>query len=358
MKSRCPNCQTVFRVTPEQLKARAGKVRCGQCQSVFNALDSLHDEAAEARQAPARETAFQVLSAATAPAAQVNVELAAAPIFADPAEEPPQEPSLDPAYDETHTGEPEDGFFISSSVAEPHLAPAPGDEPALSDEPIEAQEDVATAPTTGEDTDGRMSESAVQELAKATGLIMPRETTEIPGYSKWSEGLIAAPVTLPSEKPTRWPFVLVSLLLVLALAGQAIFHFRSELATTMPSLRPLLSEASAALGRDLPLPSHVELISIELSDLQNDPAHGNLLVLNATLRNRAAYTQALPSLELSLTDTQDSVVARRIFTPADYLSDKSRERQGFAAGTDLTLRLWIEAKDITAAGYRLYVFYP
>ena len=41
MKSRCPNCQTVFRVTPEQLRARAGKVRCGQCQAVFNALDSL-----------------------------------------------------------------------------------------------------------------------------------------------------------------------------------------------------------------------------------------------------------------------------------------------------------------------------
>ncbi|MEI7432495.1 MAG: zinc-ribbon domain-containing protein, partial [Betaproteobacteria bacterium] len=44
MKTRCPNCQTTFRVTPEQLKARAGKVRCGQCQTVFNALDSLLEE--------------------------------------------------------------------------------------------------------------------------------------------------------------------------------------------------------------------------------------------------------------------------------------------------------------------------
>ena len=44
MKSRCPNCQTVFRITPEQMKARAGKVRCGQCQAVFNALDSLLEE--------------------------------------------------------------------------------------------------------------------------------------------------------------------------------------------------------------------------------------------------------------------------------------------------------------------------
>ena len=44
MRTRCPDCQTIFRVTPEQLKARAGKVRCGHCQSVFNALDSLLDD--------------------------------------------------------------------------------------------------------------------------------------------------------------------------------------------------------------------------------------------------------------------------------------------------------------------------
>ena len=43
--TRCPQpeCQTTFRVTPEQLKARGGKVRCGQCQHVFNALEHLLD---------------------------------------------------------------------------------------------------------------------------------------------------------------------------------------------------------------------------------------------------------------------------------------------------------------------------
>ncbi|HTH39253.1 MAG TPA: DUF3426 domain-containing protein [Rhodocyclaceae bacterium] len=45
MFTRCPTCTTTFRVTPEQLKARLGRVRCGQCQAVFNALDSLVEEA-------------------------------------------------------------------------------------------------------------------------------------------------------------------------------------------------------------------------------------------------------------------------------------------------------------------------
>jgi len=35
--TRCPQCQTVFRITAAQLKAREGKVRCGRCQHVFSA---------------------------------------------------------------------------------------------------------------------------------------------------------------------------------------------------------------------------------------------------------------------------------------------------------------------------------
>jgi predicted Zn finger-like uncharacterized protein len=44
MLTRCPACATHFRVTPDQLKLRAGRVRCGECQHVFNALDTLIEE--------------------------------------------------------------------------------------------------------------------------------------------------------------------------------------------------------------------------------------------------------------------------------------------------------------------------
>ena len=44
MLTRCPSCATHFRVTAEQLKLRAGRVRCGECQHVFNALDTLIEE--------------------------------------------------------------------------------------------------------------------------------------------------------------------------------------------------------------------------------------------------------------------------------------------------------------------------
>ena len=41
MYTRCPQCQTVFRITTAQLKARGGTVRCGRCQHVFGADQQL-----------------------------------------------------------------------------------------------------------------------------------------------------------------------------------------------------------------------------------------------------------------------------------------------------------------------------
>lgn len=46
MLTRCPACQTTFRVRPEQLRTQQGRVRCGQCQHAFNALDTLLEEPA------------------------------------------------------------------------------------------------------------------------------------------------------------------------------------------------------------------------------------------------------------------------------------------------------------------------
>jgi predicted Zn finger-like uncharacterized protein len=45
----CPSCNTSFRVTPQQLAAREGQVRCGHCNTLFNGLVTLAmaDQAAE-----------------------------------------------------------------------------------------------------------------------------------------------------------------------------------------------------------------------------------------------------------------------------------------------------------------------
>ncbi len=43
LATRCPFCETVFRLLPEQLTLRGGRVRCGHCREVFDASSSLFD---------------------------------------------------------------------------------------------------------------------------------------------------------------------------------------------------------------------------------------------------------------------------------------------------------------------------
>lgn len=354
MKTCCPSCQTIFRITPEQLKARAGKVRCGQCRTVFNALDTLLEDVKDTtvtRHTPSDSTptierrhmalpdraetsipaAFepdeQAIPPTASPAAHISLATQRTP---SPVHDPAVRILLEPTR-------------VSSGLrAEPSLQTA--------SETAPEQPTKAAAPP--------MNEAEAQAFAKTAGLIAPRDITEVPGYDKWSSGIIAESPMPPTEKPVRWPYALASLILLLALLGQLAFHFRGELAIRVPAARPALKAFSGLLGADIPLPRHSEFISIEASDLQTDPARANLLTFNTTLRNRAAYAQAFPSLELTLTNTDDNIVATRILTPADYLPTRLKDASSFAANTDIAVRLWIETHELAAAGYRLYVFYP
>jgi predicted Zn finger-like uncharacterized protein len=44
MYTRCPHCDTHFRVTRQQLQASSGQVRCGRCQRVFDAFATLSSQ--------------------------------------------------------------------------------------------------------------------------------------------------------------------------------------------------------------------------------------------------------------------------------------------------------------------------
>lgn len=98
--TRCPHCGTTFGATPEQLKARRGKVRCGQCQTVFDGLESLVDMPAVAPMpAPSAEEAPTVAEATEIAEEAPEIAEEAAAYEAFPAE-PPPEPLPSPPIEE------------------------------------------------------------------------------------------------------------------------------------------------------------------------------------------------------------------------------------------------------------------
>lgn len=50
LATRCPNCNTLFKVTSGQLQMHEGKVRCGHCQTVFSGIEHLTSADTEAWQ--------------------------------------------------------------------------------------------------------------------------------------------------------------------------------------------------------------------------------------------------------------------------------------------------------------------
>jgi predicted Zn finger-like uncharacterized protein len=167
----------------------------------------------------------------------------------------------------------------------------------------------------------------------------------------------APPGATPMTRST-WPWWVASTAALVALAAQFTFHFRGEMALVWPTAKPWLTRACAELGCDLPLPKRAELMSIEASDLQADGTNPGVMVLTATLRNRAAFPQQFPDLELTLTNAQDQAVARRVLYARDYMGRAANGEAGFAGNSEVSVKVFIEASALKPTGYRLYLFYP
>jgi predicted Zn finger-like uncharacterized protein len=320
MRTRCPSCTTVFRVTSEQLRAKSGKVRCGFCQSVFNALDELYEE-------------VEAVPAVPAPVAAAF----SAPLAAELEPEPEPEPEREGAGEQ-------DLLADAEKLASVSLDNLPSGDVA-DGQPVAA--DGGSGTVAGDDA---------AQFAREAGLVAARELADTPAYDRWGAGVLAGDTAGTFDdghaRQLRWPFVLAAALLVAALVVQLAVHYRTALVLKVPAAAELFE----AIGMDVPLPQITELVSIESSELQADNARG-LLQLQAVLRNQAGHAQAWPALELAFTDARDAVVARRVLNAADYLPPGS-DLSAFPANAEVQVRMWIDGKGLGAAGYRLYIFYP
>ena len=92
--------------------------------------------------------------------------------------------------------------------------------------------------------------------------------------------------------------------------------------------------------------------------LAETPAHKGLLILSATIRNRATIALAYPHLELTLSDSNDQTVVKRALAPAEYASGTAQIAAGIPANGEVLVKLFIDASATSQAGYRLYLFYP
>jgi hypothetical protein len=363
LTTRCPACATVFRVVPDQLKVSEGWVRCGRCSELFDARTALSPQVPVVSEVVEPAEAREAAQVADTPKIQEAPEAAKLPVVPDlpeasevlvaleaPEAVLPGAPAADRAPHKEVTARATD-----ASPAEPVLAADPPfdretaatdmREPTWADTPRAAR---VAAP--GVATSGPIDLAPGQ----AAGTAPRDESRQVLDQVTFMRR--ARRHALWRKPAVRAGLAVLAVVLALALGGQVAYEQRDELAQRVPVLTPLLSALCQPLQCRIGPPRRIESITIEasaFSRLQPDAFR-----LQFTLANAASMPVALPALELTLTDSQDQAVIRRVLQPTELGSDAPAALP--AAGE------WASAVTLTVApaaagaitGYRLLAFYP
>lgn len=310
MYTQCPQCQAIFQVTAEHLKAAAGDVRCGQCLTVFNALDRLSE--ALPAQIPAAPEPEQIDTAAFD-----------ADPFADWTPPPEPEVNVDVSPAEQALGDMDSSVV---DVDEYHVA----DSAEIDDEFA----DIAKAAAELYPEEAAPARTRSGSYAKSGDTAESRKTSQVP--SVILEDL--AREKAERLRPSGTPWAVGSVLLMLVFLAQAIYFARDDLARD-PKLRPWLETACAYVGCTLSQPVETGKIEILGWDVRSHPIAAKALVASTTLINNAAFAQPYPLLELRFSDMNGTPLAQRRFKPREYLPTGTDFHAGMPPDTPIQVKL-------------------
>ena len=301
----CSHCRARFRVTPQQLNAKQGQVRCGRCRQVFNGFESLErfpDDDTGARLLAARES------------------------------------------EERGTRE------VISGVETLHVDGSTASTPDITAEAAPMR-DVDLEP-------GAASTARVDFEPTRPPPVEPPGPPSTPMASRARRREVELTLQPPPRKrPARaWAFGVALLAVVLTI--ELAFAFRAPLAQRYPPLRPVLEAACGWIACTVPYSRDHALLKLEDSDLLEVPGRPNEIALGARVRNLATYAQEYPHVELTLTDLSGQPAVRRVRRPTDYLGRPLLPGEVLAGGADLAIQIRLETLRVKATGYQLLLFYP
>ena len=167
----------------------------------------------------------------------------------------------------------------------------------------------------------------------------------------------AVPIEASIEKKpasTALGLSVLSVLLVMVLLWQAVLYQRNWLMAQEPALQGVLSALCLPVGCKPNWPQLPESLQVEGSGFTHDPE--GFYNLQVRVKNTEHFSLAAPHMELTLVDSYDDVVLRRVFSPQElHLSSPMPPLRDVRAGLEFMLDAAL-AERVT--GYRVLLFYP
>jgi predicted Zn finger-like uncharacterized protein len=394
--TQCAKCETVFKLSTEDLRAAGGQVRCGRCGEVFNALARLAEDA----------TAFSIGESPLEMETRADEILHSAVLSTEP---PEASEFIEFTESTESTGEdkPDDLAAADVEFAQLLVLELYGDDgraptaatPATTATPTAAATpatpDAPDAPAVEVDDDDPLQEAALEftlppgELDRIFVESRPRVPQATPASLAPAPALTAQnAVDSVEKKPNRTsglevsegvrrevfagfeemalpeiagrrrrglPFAVwlcAAILLALCLGAQIIRENRAWVATHAPfgsSLRGLY----AALGIAGPEAANLAAYQLRQWGVTGDPGANGTLRMRASILNTAAQAQPFPLLRVTLANRFGSRIGTRDFEPAEYLGKPVSRMLAPRERVDVTLDILDPGND--AVGFEIDV---
>ncbi|WP_166263337.1 DUF3426 domain-containing protein [Marinobacter caseinilyticus] len=411
--TRCPHCDTRFRVTDEQLGVAKGKVRCGNCMNVFNALEHRQESPPESPSAtpaqpvkatpsPSPVQAGPESSDGGKPASEDNFvfqdnpdedategryagtkltfsddELSdsfrsfdeKAPSGFDQQDDGSDTKSVDESwaeamlFDDTEpTRRPKQQPAAPAPKPKPESAapaPKPEPEPAIEFEP---EPDLKTPEPAADDDFFTVPAGKDESFAATDDLDQPGDNAPLTAGQAdepWDtpyHSLGHEPIAV-RHKPSRgWLsrifWVLVIIGLIGALVSQVVFY-QFERLSSIPELRPFYEKGCELAGCELSPLTAIDQIQSRKLVVRTAPEDRNSLIVDAVILNEAEFEQPFPAIGLTFSNLNGDVVAQSLFTPEEYLAGDAMNLSAMPPETPIRIAITIRDPGRDAVNYNI-----
>ena len=368
LQTQCPQCETRFRVTDEQLGVAGGKVRCGSCMKVFNALEHRVTESGTT------ETPPEEKPQEPADAGFGEDEF----VFADN----PEEDATEGRYAGSKLTFDEDELSDSFRDVDEPDAPGFRDD---SDDHDNHQVDESWAEAMLEEVEPGQEhkpetepepepEPELLEVEPEPEPAQPRADDELPLTA--DDDRVGDPVTSRPAKPfqpdnlyqdlRRDPvsvgggrgglrtalWTLVVLVLIGVLVAQVTW-FQFDRLSAIPQLRPFYEKGCELAGCQLKPLVDVDAIQSRKLVVRTDPENRTQLIVDAVILNRAGFEQPFPAIALTFSNLNGDVVAQSVFSPDEYLAGEATGLGAMPVETPVRIAISIRDPGRDAVNYNL-----
>jgi predicted Zn finger-like uncharacterized protein len=383
LSTRCPSCDTQFRLVPDQLKISHGWVRCGHCAEVFDASQRLIEIEDDAQPEPSTSVAtedatkniadhaistrangqFNAKNDAQSPAQASGTESAQAAAILGPATTASSDFAPKPTRQDSALTSP-------SPLSDSSDYGGERDDFARELEALAARSNTNSGWPKGQ-TNSRFDVESVLVWSSSRPDLSPDDDPF--GPSKPDAGpdaLHNVSFVRKARRQAFWRHPAVRALMLLLclglgglLAAQWAVHERNRLALTNPQWQPYIAQLCEFTGCRIEPLQRIESLAIDSSSFSK--ARGDtqqeLYRLSFVIKNNAQLPVALPTLELTLTDTQDSPVLRRSLTPSDWGARGNTAPPGGELSASVAIAIALGSEGLApgrVSGYRLLAYYP